>query len=306
MLTAMGTKLQSDGGDNRMIALREILVPIDFSSHCALVAKYAAAAARHFQSKLTFLHVLRPMDSTRVTSAISADEFLAKAKEDCCKHLSLFLKKEVQGVDFQCLAIEGDPSEVIKNYVESQHVGLVMMPTRGCGAFRRFLLGSVAGKVLHDVDCPVWTSSHLLNGNPTASMTPKVIVCPIDFSSRTNSVLKWASDLASEFQGRLIVVHAIQSLKYQPETYYLEAEMRKALMDDARNKILKMLQDCATAEYEVRIEAGDVTTVVHSVVEDSGADRLVIGRTSGEEALGRLRTHSYALIRESTCPVISL
>jgi len=36
-----------------------------------------------------------------------------------------------------------------------------MMPTHGLGGFRRFLLGSVTAKVLHDADCPVWTGVHL-------------------------------------------------------------------------------------------------------------------------------------------------
>ena len=34
------------------------------------------------------------------------------------------------------------------------------MPTHGFGPLRRFLLGSVAAKVLHDAQCPVWTSVH--------------------------------------------------------------------------------------------------------------------------------------------------
>jgi hypothetical protein len=49
-----------------------------------------------------------------------------------------------------------------------------------------------------------------------------------------------------------------------------------------------------------------VSTVVRSVVEDSRADLLIIGRASGKGIVGRLRTHSYALIRESPCPVISI
>ena len=32
-----------------------------------------------------------------------------------------------------------------------------MMPTHGCGPLRRFLLGSVTAKVLHDVSTAVWT-----------------------------------------------------------------------------------------------------------------------------------------------------
>jgi nucleotide-binding universal stress UspA family protein len=57
---------------------------------------------------------------------------------------------------------------------------------------------------------------------------------------------------------------------------------------------------------EVRVEGGSVSKVVRSVVEDSGADLLIVGRSSNGGMMGVGRTHSYALIRESTCPVISI
>jgi hypothetical protein len=36
------------------------------------------------------------------------------------------------------------------------------------------------------------------------------------------------------------------------------------------------------------------------------ADVVIIGRGHVKEPLGRLRTNSYAIIRESPCPVISV
>jgi nucleotide-binding universal stress UspA family protein len=35
------------------------------------------------------------------------------------------------------------------------------------------------------------------------------------------------------------------------------------------------------------------------------ADLVVIGRGKLQEALGRLRTNAYAIIRQSPCPVVS-
>ena len=56
----------------------------------------------------------------------------------------------------------------------------------------------------------------------------------------------------------------------------------------------------------VVVKGGRVSSVVRNVVADSRADLLVIGRASRTAAPGRLRTHSYALIRDSPCPVISI
>jgi hypothetical protein len=41
--------------------------------------------------------------------------------------------------------------------VQAAGVDMVIMPAREVEPVRRFLLGSVTAKVLHDVDCPVWT-----------------------------------------------------------------------------------------------------------------------------------------------------
>ena len=291
-----------------MRSLSEILLPTDFSPRSADVAQYVAGVARHFNSKITLLNVLRPINLawTATGDFATTQEMLTRQKEETFARLKLFLREELKGVAVKHLVLEGDPAEVIADYAASEHVGLIMMPTRGCTAFRRFLLGSVTAKVLHDVTCPVWTSSHLTDGRAAVSAIPRVIVCSIDPASEGEAILRWASDLAFELDACLIVAHAIPSLDFHPETYFLEADWRRALIGDARAKISKLLQRSRTPEAEIRVEGGNVSTVVRSVVEDSRADLLIIGRASGNGMLGRLRTHSYALIRESPCPVISI
>jgi nucleotide-binding universal stress UspA family protein len=169
-----------------------------------------------------------------------------------------------------------------------------------------FLLGSVTAKVLHDVNCPVWTSSHVTEGRSTVSAIPKVIVCAIQLSPDGVPILKWAADLASNLQARLIVAHAISSLEFHFKTLLPGADMRSTLIGDAHAKLSNLLQGSRMPETEVRVEGGSVPTAVRSVVKDSRADLLIIGRAPNDGMTGRLRTHSYALIRESACPVISI
>ncbi len=52
-------------------------------------------------------------------------------------------------------------------------------------------------------------------------------------------------------------------------------------------------------------EHGQPAKVVRKAAEDSGADLVVIGRSS-PGPLGRLRTNSYSIIRESPCAVLSV
>jgi nucleotide-binding universal stress UspA family protein len=291
-----------------MRSLNEILLPTDLSPRSADVTHYAAGIARRFRSRLTLLHVLPALNPVWASmgDAALADEVLQHQREATEDRLDRCLTRELRGLDVRCLVREGDPATVITEYAAAEHPGLIMMATRGCAGFRRFLLGSVAAKILHDVSCPVWTSSHVVDGRPAAAVIPKIIVCAVDANAAGEATLEWASDLAADLHARLIAAHAIPSLEFHPETYFLEADRRRSLMRDARAKISRVIAASRTPDAEVRVDGGSVAAVVRSVVEDTGAGLLIIGRASCNGMLGRLRTHSYLLIREAPCPVISI
>jgi nucleotide-binding universal stress UspA family protein len=291
-----------------MRSLNEILLPTDFSSRSLEVARYAVRVARRLHSRITLLHVFTSLNPAWVAigNAATIDELNARQKEAAYTQLNSFLPDDLHDVDVQRLLVEGEPAQAIAEYVAAERVDLIMMPTRGSSAFRRFLLGSVTAKVLHDVACPVWTSSHVSDDHSALFVMPRVIVCAIDPSREGDVVLPWASELAAELQAGLIVVHAIPSLQSNPQTYYVEGDLRRDLIAESHANISKALKLSRTPDAEIRVEGGSVSSVVHSAVEDTQANLLVIGRSLDPGLLGRLRTHSYTLIRESRCPVISI
>jgi nucleotide-binding universal stress UspA family protein len=128
-----------------MRPLREILLPTDFSPPCVEVARYAAGVARHFRSKIT---AFAAFGSTAMLG-----EVLAHQKEETCNSLKPYPADDFRGIPVKHVVSEGDPAEIIPTYCASERVGLVMMPTRGCAAFRRFLMGSATAKILQNVDC---------------------------------------------------------------------------------------------------------------------------------------------------------
>jgi nucleotide-binding universal stress UspA family protein len=56
----------------------------------------------------------------------------------------------------------------------------------------------------------------------------------------------------------------------------------------------------------VTIEAGEPPVVVGAATEALRADLVVIGRGSTHHAHGHLPTHAYAIVRESSCPVVTV
>jgi nucleotide-binding universal stress UspA family protein len=233
-------------------------------------------------------------------------ETLARQEEEILNDLDLLATDVSKGISVRRAVYEGDPGETIASHCAAERVGLVMMPRTGCDALRRFVFGSVTAMVLHHVGCPVWTSAHLPDRRRPSFRIPEVIVCATDLMTESEPILRWAIELAAKLNAQLIVAHAIPSLKFQPETYDLDSEMRRALIGNAHAKIWGMLHGSPLVGGEAVVKGGRVSTVVRNVLADSRADLLVIGRPSRTDALGRLRTHSYDLIRESSCPVITI
>ena len=168
-----------------------------------------------------------------------------------------------------------------------------MLPTHGYGLFRRFILGSVAAKVLHDARCPVWTGVHVQQIPPLEHISFQRILCAIDLGKQSCAALRYAHQFAEEFGAKLTIVHAIPTAQDIPGT-----ENAKARIEDLRNSL--------GSDAEVRIEAGEAPNAVRNCAAALNADLLVIGRSVEEGVLGRLRTNAYSIIRQSPCPVIGV
>ena len=93
-------------------------------------------------------------------------------------------------------------------------VDLVIMPTRGLGSVRRFLLGSTTAKVLHDVDCPVWTGvTGSAPGHVEDEPQLRQVACAIDFGPASGGIIRWAGALAQALRASLTILHASPQLE---------------------------------------------------------------------------------------------
>ena len=59
------------------------------------------------------------------------------------------------GVRTEKVVLMGEPEEWILEQARERDVDLIALPTRGRGAFRRLILGSVAEHVVQKADCAV-------------------------------------------------------------------------------------------------------------------------------------------------------
>jgi nucleotide-binding universal stress UspA family protein len=289
-----------------MLPLAKILVPVDFSDRSVAAVRYARNLACHFHCELVLMHILPSipyeMGGFEFGGVVMAESFTERVPE-ARKELEEFLADELIGQKVNRVVLEGDPARKIVEYAHAEQVNLIVMPTRGYGPFRRFLLGSVTAKVLHDADCPVLTSVHMEEAGELEAVRPTKIVCAVDMGPQSGKILGWANHMAQEFRAELVVVHATPLGESHFDEMF-DPEWRTTVEERIRERLSELTAGMQAAA--VVIEAGNPADVVASTAERFDAHLTVIGRSELDGMFGRLRANAYAIIRQSPCPVVSV
>jgi nucleotide-binding universal stress UspA family protein len=291
-----------------MAFLKRILLPVDFSDRSYGAVRYAEALASPTDTEIVLLHVTTPLTHELVAVDIGGtvlSDIDADRRADGKTQLETFLKDELSHFRVTRVICEGDPAHRITEYAHKHQVDLIAMPTHGYGLFRRFLLGSVTSKVLHDADCPVWTGVHLEEAPEAEKIHFRHLVAAVDLCHEPAvRTLKWARDMAKAHKADLTIVHAFPSLEGRAGEYF-DPNWRTYFRDMAITEINKF-QGEVGIDCEVIVESGEVDHVTCGTAEKFNADALVIGRGSAAGVFGRIRAHAYEIIRQSPCPVISV
>ena len=143
-----------------MIALKQILVATDFSEPARVAVNYGQDLARAYDATLHVIHVLEEM-----RGLYGADVGFALA--DVARNIEASVQRDL---DAAIVRDEDDPLKVvatvqrgsnvahaITNYAKANAIDLVIVGTHGRGAVSRFLMGSVAERVVRSAPCPVLT-----------------------------------------------------------------------------------------------------------------------------------------------------
>lgn len=229
-----------------MFPPKRILFPVDFSDRCSAVVPAVEAFARKFESEVTLFHVASPIPLDG--PAHSPESQLS----------ALASRDEFTGVVVRTRIAMGDPASEIVQFAHDQMSDLIVMPTHGYGPFRRFLVGSVTLKVLHDAWCPVWTDAHTeaLPAKPRF----RSVVCALDLTPKSHPTLQWAWRFAKANDAKLVVVHVVPLLaSYGVE--YVQAEWQQQVADAAARQ-LDCLQRSEHTSAPVEIIMGDVAGAV--------------------------------------------
>ncbi len=285
-----------------MLPFRRILFPVDYSEPCLAVVPCVKDILRHFPGDLTLVHAFGPEALSYSELPIADPELPAQAQSIQEEQLHGFAERNFPGQPVSCLAVCGEPGSVIHDVVQHQSTDLVMLPTHGRGPVRRFLLGSVTTKVLHDVSAAVWTGTGAAISGHVPNLPYRSILCALDGTPEMECVLRAAITIAGIYGAFLSLVRVVEPM---PATEFDMMPYQQDRIEAARFSLREMMGTVGVDQpYEV-VEA-DVAEGVRQHARRLKTDLVITGRGHSQGVFTTLRSHLYQIIRESPCPVLSI
>ena len=129
-----------------------VIVPIDFSEASWSALEPALEFVQN-PSKIHIIHTLstlHPADPAMIWNTMDDDTRKKHVKDAFDKKLN---ELNYQGI--QTSVVFGDPSSQIIDYAKEHHADLVVMSSHGRTGIGRFMMGSVAERVVRLSHCPV-------------------------------------------------------------------------------------------------------------------------------------------------------
>ena len=141
--------------------MKRILHPSDFSKASQSAFTKAVEMARTMGATLDLLHVMAPvmpMLGEGYLSPATYDQLAASGSRWARKEMERLVKKaRAAGVKTTATVVEGTAADRIVRAARARKANLIVMGTHGRTGVSRFLLGSVAARVISTSACPVLT-----------------------------------------------------------------------------------------------------------------------------------------------------
>lgn len=185
----------------------KILISLDTSKTAEQILPYARYVAGRFKIPVELLTVLDIAELARHISAEKA-HVLHVLIENAERSSETYLRA-VAGtfprVEVSVTVVKGRPDETIVEKGEADKAMLVAMATHGRSGLNRFLLGSVAEKVLRGSANPLLLVRAIEDGTAEGEVGFKTLVVPLDGSEVAEKVLPAVVEMAKRLPAEVLL-----------------------------------------------------------------------------------------------------
>jgi nucleotide-binding universal stress UspA family protein len=286
--------------------MNKILVGVDFSPGSDTAVRQALRIARHTGAEVCLAHtsvapeILDLPDERLATTRLAAD---GAALEELRARIG------GRGVEVSHVVADGFADNALVQLSGDMGADLIVVGTHGRTGLRRFLMGSIAERVVRLAGCPVLVAR--AGGDGTGGYHR--ILLPTDFSVATPYVLETALEVAAP-GATIDLLHCWQLPPMPGETYAPVKAVQD--VDDATRRSRIAAARAAGARLIDRFADRGVTLSCH-VLEDSAAHgiqtwldthpyELVVTGSHGRRGFRRFLLGSVAelTVRHSPCSVL--
>lgn len=296
------------------VKLKKIICATDISDYSNHTIPYGIALAREFSAKLYVCHVIDlPTGVLYGETPIFFLEQQNRIVENVQNQIEALIG-DAQ-IDWEPLVTIGFAADEISRMASEKGADLVIAATHGRSGLKRLILGSVTGRLMRTLPCPLLIVRGLENGLSAPADEGnwfQRILVGYDFSEDSSLAFQYALSLAQDFQSELHLVHVLEPPVYSDwlttpiapvET--LQQDLRTLLTEKLAQKIPKeALNWCS---LKTILLDGQPHAEITRYAVDNHIDLIVLGiRGYGLVESLLVGSTTDRVARRAPCPVLSV
>lgn len=303
--------------DLERLAIRRILVPLDFSPASFNALDFAIALAERFRARVHLGHVFDldcPFSMMAAMPVIIPESRLAESAKGRLKDVARRLALSRQNVH----VVSGRTYHAICKLAGKLEADLIVTAANGQSALQHVLLGSTAERIVQHAPCPTLVVRGLqrslfkTNGEATAGRPAnlKKILVPLDFSNCSMVGVEYAVRLAEASGAELALFNSVSLPSFAPYGVYGDRGLSAAKhavwltaekqISDLRSKLV-----ARGIGAEIVVEAGVPAHQICLYAQNHEVDLIVVathGSTGVKHSM--LGTTVEQVVRHGPCPVL--
>jgi nucleotide-binding universal stress UspA family protein len=312
-----------------------VLVPLDGSKFAEAALPLAAAVSRSSSAALELVSAFEPIPPPPVSGAeglamavpvqadalgalpVTAGEIEETLRDERTTYLreSARRLREHSGVEAEVALLHGRADRAILERVKSSGADLVVLATHGRGPMERAWLGSVADRLVRQLDVPI-LMVRPVEGEPPDPVVPsevRRVVVTLDGSRLAEAVLEPAVKLAGALGVPVVLLRAIGAhggiestyLPHAAEAYREQIRGERQEATGYLDEVAGRLEGLGAEVAERRVEEGSAARSILQAADPAGADVIAMA-THGRGGLRRLVLGSVSdkVVRAALGPVL--
>jgi nucleotide-binding universal stress UspA family protein len=303
-------------------AIKNILVPIDFSKMSIQGIETAKRLGRRFGAAIHVAHVSEPLYARGFMGpAIAWGELPVSLAQETRKQLA----QQLKALGSKCGLSSGDKTHfkegtpvfaVICSLAAEIPADLLVVPTRASKGVKRFVLGSTAERLIQHCPCPILVDRKSAAPLPLGALPAgpplridKILV-PVDFSRCSLDGLRYAIQFEQKFAARITVLHVLDLGYSQPMDIHATGDLTRfarAAVKDAKAQMRKFVGRVkfGRVKFDTKFVIGTLVEQISAFALAKDVD-LIITSTHGFTGFKHVLIGSIAehLVRQARVPIL--